>query len=124
MSFREWWAPDACWKIDQSFDKAQEIRMKLSEEIRNWYYVDDDSGNFAQNEWADRIAELEAELEYAKRTIKKQDALLESKVLDNAVVALNKANAELEEQNRKLRALVDSYYETCELIRQAHELEG
>ena len=121
MSFREWWAPDACWKIDQSFDKAQEIRMKLSEEVRNWYYLGDE---IPQKDWADRIAELEAELEYAKRTIKKQDALLESKVLDNAVVALNKANAELEEQNRKLRALVDSYYETCELIRQAHELEG
>ena len=31
---------------------------------------------------------------------------------------------ELEEQNRQLQALVDSYYETCELIRQAHEAES
>ena len=74
--------------------------MSLSDEIRNF---DSCASDYIREDWAARIEELEAELEYAKRTVKKQDALLESKVLDNAVVALNKANAKLEAENQKLQ---------------------
>jgi len=76
--------------------------LKLSEETIGEF-------NVAELKAEALVAELEAELEYAKRTIKKQDALLESKVLDNAVVALNKANAELEAENLNLMAAI-SYF--------------
>jgi hypothetical protein len=59
-------------------------------------------------DWAARIEELESEI---------RDLVY----LSNGLI---KTKLGLEEQNRKLREIIDSHYETCALVKPAYALTG
>ena len=94
--------------------------MKLSEEVRNWYYVGDE---IPAKEWADRIAELEAELKEAKECGK--GLLDEVDMLNTMVDALKKdRDAFREKVERSVTLLRAAGCPICDGSGSYHEHDG